>query len=1095
MLNRIVNKIGLGLAVLILLAPGAMGYSKGESYPELERPNEKLEYLSPVLEAKTAFTGLVANYKLQKSEDDTIYYAYRFRAKSQNNKTETKWSEWVELNFENEEGPSSRENLNTEKQSTLVNTNLSQEYQYKFILESGPDSILPNIQIQEPEFLNVEATQNKVSFTEKILASLNSDAVNPGLNIISRAGWGANENLLFYGEGYNPNEEETEEPDNKDDEDSEEEMSDFEKEYWEEIERVEEKSGDRYYKWPLEYMKTVRTIVIHHTASVKNLDDPKTAIRNIQYYHAVKRGWGDIGYNYVIDQEGNIYEGRRGGEKVVGGHAIPVNRASIGISVMGNFQTQDLPSEVVEAIVKLTRAKAELYDLDLNSRIKYKGVNYDVLQGHRDNSPTACPGENLYLALPSIRYLAMKGNGDTVESGKSQDLAYLTAKPLREIMKLDAYTTHTVKLKIINTGKETWTQSATFLELNPSDKLTYSKAVSLDGKFKMIEKTVKPGETASFELKLEVLLKGGYHGLKLDVVLNNEKLSNSPLFLPIFINPAELSYKITKEDSLAGKTINLKAGDSKTLSFTIKNTGDVPWNKSGLELGLYTDDLKNSKIAKSRSELISDLSHGRVDPGKSLDVKIKLKAPSSSGTYTETFRPRIKGIDWLEGEDITVKVKVASPVKKVSGAQIQKILRQVFPVAKAENIEDPAQVKVFIKELSTIALEIENKSNKTWEKDAVELELVAGRKGMGPNKFSEMRLAEQEVKAGETGHVLFKVYPRNYGAFEYELKVEEQEESFKILAAEKKDELEELNEESLGELLEGGASSPKIRVLLSFFDENEVVVGAQSELSLELDGKLIEKDKDSEMTEVVVQKNDTGVELELGGVSYTGSVLRVESEMGEDGVLELENYEHRPSWNKKLNDNKFRGVLEVRVEGGDLVVVNELELENYLKGLAEISNSANSEKMKTIIVAARSYAYHYISDGVKFPGKAWDLDDDPEHCQKYLGYGFETRAPRVMEAIEDTFGKVVSYEDKVIKVPYFNQSDGRTRSAEEVWGWEAPYLVSVEDSFCEADELLGHGVGISGCGASGMAEKGMDHEEIIQYFLKGSNFKYVYTRD
>jgi hypothetical protein len=58
-------------------------------------------------------------------------------------------------------------------------------------------------------------------------------------------------------------------------------------------------------------MKDVKKIVIHHTASTTDLKDPKQEIRNIQYYHAVRRGWGDIGYNYIMDQKGNLYEGRK----------------------------------------------------------------------------------------------------------------------------------------------------------------------------------------------------------------------------------------------------------------------------------------------------------------------------------------------------------------------------------------------------------------------------------------------------------------------------------------------------------------------------------------------------------------------------------------------------------------------------------------------------------------------------------------------------------------------------------------------------------------------------------------------------------------
>lgn len=57
-------------------------------------------------------------------------------------------------------------------------------------------------------------------------------------------------------------------------------------------------------------------------------------IRGVYRYHAVSRGWGDIGYNYIVGQNGRIYEGRAGGDYVAGAHALYNNKNSIGISVL-----------------------------------------------------------------------------------------------------------------------------------------------------------------------------------------------------------------------------------------------------------------------------------------------------------------------------------------------------------------------------------------------------------------------------------------------------------------------------------------------------------------------------------------------------------------------------------------------------------------------------------------------------------------------------------------------------------------------------------------------------------------------------------------
>ena len=77
-------------------------------------------------------------------------------------------------------------------------------------------------------------------------------------------------------------------------------------------------------------------MIIHHTDS-PNEQDPLTAIRAIYYYHAVTQEWGDIGYNFLIDRNGTIYEGRYGGANVVGGHALQYNYGSVGIGLIGDF--------------------------------------------------------------------------------------------------------------------------------------------------------------------------------------------------------------------------------------------------------------------------------------------------------------------------------------------------------------------------------------------------------------------------------------------------------------------------------------------------------------------------------------------------------------------------------------------------------------------------------------------------------------------------------------------------------------------------------------------------------------------------------------
>ncbi len=202
--------------------------------------------------------------------------------------------------------------------------------------------------------------------------------------------------------------------------------------------------------------------------------------------------------------------------------------------------------------------------------------------------------------------------------------------------------------------------------------------------------------------------------------------------------------------------------------------------------------------------------------------------------------------------------------------------------------------------------------------------------------------------------------------------------------------------------------------------------------------------------------------------------------------------ERRPSWDPKINDNAFRETIEMRrLADGKTVFINELSLEHYMKGLAEATNTTPTEKQKAVGILARTYAAYYMDPlHRKFPGMPYDGSDDPAIFQKYLGKNYEDRNPTFSTSVDATAGMVVTYNGQLVKTPYFSQSDGRTRSAEEVWGWtNTPYLQSVSDPWCQGMEMKGHGVGLSGCGSDAQARAGKKYHEIIKYYYQGVEIK------
>lgn len=135
----------------------------------------------------------------------------------------------------------------------------------------------------------------------------------------------------------------------------------------------------------------VDRIVVHHTATSVDMNDPAATIRAIYYDHAYNREWTDIGYNFIIDPYGTIYKGRAGDVGVIGAAQIP-NTGAISISILGNYMEQEPTQASLDSLTKLAGFLADMNEVDLDTR----------LWGHRDVNATACPGTYLYNKLDAV---------------------------------------------------------------------------------------------------------------------------------------------------------------------------------------------------------------------------------------------------------------------------------------------------------------------------------------------------------------------------------------------------------------------------------------------------------------------------------------------------------------------------------------------------------------------------------------------------------------------------------------------------------------------------------------------------------------------
>ncbi|WKX09682.1 N-acetylmuramoyl-L-alanine amidase [Streptomyces sp. NL15-2K] len=166
------------------------------------------------------------------------------------------------------------------------------------------------------------------------------------------------------------------------------------------------------------YTKKVKAAFVHHTASgnAYTCAQAPSVIRGIYRYHVKSMGWRDIGYNFLVDKCGNIYEGRAGGvaKPVMGAHTLGFNSNSMGVAVLGSYGSSKPSAAAVNGIARLTawklglhganpRGKTYLKSAGGNLYPKGKNVRLNVISGHRDGFATSCPGGQLYRKLGTAR--------------------------------------------------------------------------------------------------------------------------------------------------------------------------------------------------------------------------------------------------------------------------------------------------------------------------------------------------------------------------------------------------------------------------------------------------------------------------------------------------------------------------------------------------------------------------------------------------------------------------------------------------------------------------------------------------------------------
>jgi hypothetical protein len=183
-------------------------------------------------------------------------------------------------------------------------------------------------------------------------------------------------------------------------------------------------------RYPPDYGE-VHLAFVHHTVTANDYtpEESPGIVLAIARYHRNSQGWNDIGYQFLVDKYGQIFEGRAGGvdQAIVGAQAQGWNSTSTGIACLGDFTAIAQTPEAMDALARLIGWKLTAHGVPTTGEVtvisaggatnRYPAgtpVTFQRISGHRDGNNTSCPGDVLYTQLEQLRGAAAQYAGPVV---------------------------------------------------------------------------------------------------------------------------------------------------------------------------------------------------------------------------------------------------------------------------------------------------------------------------------------------------------------------------------------------------------------------------------------------------------------------------------------------------------------------------------------------------------------------------------------------------------------------------------------------------------------------------------------------------------
>lgn len=526
--------------------------------------------------------------------------------------------------------------------------------------------------------------------------------------------------------------------------------------------------------WQPEYAAP-KKFIVHHTVTSDGGTDPAATIRAIQYYHAVTLGWGDIGYNYLIDSSGLVYEGRKGGDAVIGAHAardatcnqsrfgggnveINFNPGTIGIALLGNYETNQPTQAAIDALSNLIAEKGALDGIQPAGASDFLGMSaLPNVVGHGDIDCTLCPGQNLNTLLPQIRTASQTlYDSGTIQLTQNARLDLISESSFD----LERGTTKTIRAIISNIGNVPWHNfDQALLAIRPvkSPAIMASSnwpAASIAGQ--LTAATVTPGDNVAVDFTVTAPSDRLTADEEYLVAIGDQLFNGTKFNIHIDVTGLDRAASL-KQKTVPVATL-VKSRPKMVLQYT--NLGKITWTPKNTYLKIL--DLNN------RPSRYSD----RSWPDSAGKIKLKEASIATGQVGTFEFYETSPAYSGLYKQVFSLYTDNQLVINSAT-----ELISRVDPIYKAELVSANVPLATRVGWRPTVTVKVKNTGSATWD-SSMRLKIYDLNGRASPfrdtswnTSAGDIKMKETTVRPGATATFTFRLNPARSGLYRTELQL------------------------------------------------------------------------------------------------------------------------------------------------------------------------------------------------------------------------------------------------------------------------------------------------------------------------------------